>query len=383
MNKVGIVAFPICDANEPLPNDTKAANVTFSNLVDVLHYLFGKLYVITGDKRRVLFKKDDKMQVFEIRHRGGTTVLTRLTNYVYTQLKLSFELARLSKHVHLWIFFMGAEALILPLVTARLLRKQAVLTLTGFPSEVHKQTRDPFLTVIGLMMKFNLALSSSIIVFSERIISEQNLGSYRNKIFIASQFTPDFNRLYVKKPLSERDMVVGFIGRLSLEKGILNFLAALPKILTKEGDGISVLIGGDGPLRSKVEKYLRQTNLSSKVNFVGWISESELPQYLNDLRLLVIPSYTEALPNIMLEAMACGTPILTTAVGAIPDVIKDGETGFIMENNLPDTIAKNVTSVLHCQKIERVAINALAYVKKEYNFENAVNGYRRAFLYGR
>lgn len=56
----------------------------------------------------------------------------------------------------------------------------------------------------------------------------------------------------------------------------------------------------------------------------------------------VLPFYTKELSNIMLEAMACGTPLLATPVGAILDVIRDGETGFIMEDNSPECTARNV-----------------------------------------
>ena len=86
----------------------------------------------------------------------------------------------------------------------------------------------------------------------------------------------------------------------------------------------------------------------------------------------MIPSQFEGLPNILLEAMACGTLVLATPVGAIPDVIVDGRTGFIMEDNSPDCIAKNVTRVLNSSDSEQVAENGRRFVEEHFTFEHAV-----------
>lgn len=99
-----------------------------------------------------------------------------------------------------------------------------------------------------------------------------------------------------------------------------------------------MLIGGDGELKESIAASLQEQGVTARVELPGWISHDDLPRYLNQLRLLVLPSYTEGLPNIMLEAMACGTPVLATPVGAIPDVIIDGRTGFVMDNMTPWTL---------------------------------------------
>jgi glycosyltransferase involved in cell wall biosynthesis len=107
----------------------------------------------------------------------------------------------------------------------------------------------------------------------------------------------------------------------------------------------------------------------------------EIPKYLNELKLLVLPSYTEGLPNTMLEAMACGTPVLATAVGAVPDIIKDGETGFIMEDNSPDCIARNVLRALSHPNLEQIADNAHSLVEKEFTYEAAVRKYETVLVH--
>jgi glycosyltransferase involved in cell wall biosynthesis len=99
--------------------------------------------------------------------------------------------------------------------------------------------------------------------------------------------------------------------------------------------------------------------------------------YLNELKLFVLPPYTEGLTTGVLEAMACGTPVLATSVGAIPDVIKDGETGFIMENNSQECIAENVIRVLNYPNLDRIVKNARELVEKEFSYEAAVERYRK------
>jgi len=134
---------------------------------------------------------------------------------------------------------------------------------------------------------------------------------------------------------------------------------------------------GDGQLCDKIKKYLDENNLNDKIKLAGWIPHEELPDYLNELKLVVLPSYTEGLPNLMLEAMACDTPVLATPVGAIPDVIKDGETGFIMENNSPECIAENVMRALEHSDLERIVGDARALVGREFTYEVAVERYRK------
>jgi glycosyltransferase involved in cell wall biosynthesis len=75
--------------------------------------------------------------------------------------------------------------------------------------------------------------------------------------------------------------------------------------------------------------------------------------------------------------MVCGAPVLATPVGAITDVIKDGETGFIMEDNMPECIAKNVIRALEHTNLDEIVKNARKFVEREFTYEMAVEQYRK------
>lgn len=200
------------------------------------------------------------------------------------------------------------------------------------------------------------------------------MEKYQSKISIAHEHVLDFDNFNILKDLSERDNLVGYIGRLSEEKGPMNFVHAISE-LSRDGS-IKFIIGGSGRLLDKIRSYLKNNCLNANIELIGWIPHTDLPPHLNNLRLLVVPSYSEGLPNIMLEAMACGTPVLATPVGAIPDIIADGDTGFLMENNSPECIASNVIRALEHPDLKGVAQRARSLVEREFTFERAVEGWR-------
>jgi glycosyltransferase involved in cell wall biosynthesis len=188
-------------------------------------------------------------------------------------------------------------------------------------------------------------LSDRIICYSGNFVQEYGLKRYVNKISIAPKHFLDFTKFKIKKEFYKRRNLIGYIGRLSEEKGVINLVNAIPQVL-KQYPNLEFLIIGDGQLRGTLQKIIKRNNLHEKVKVLGWIPYESIPDYLNELKLLVLPSYTEGLPNAVLEAMACGTIVLATPVGSIPAVIKDGENGFLMKDNSPKCIADNILRVI-------------------------------------
>ena len=362
---IGIVTFPT----------SNAGNIPLSNLVDILYTLSNNIYLITGNAGYNFLGKHAKIHIYGVRHETGTNLITRIFNYIYTQLQISYTIVKIAKNVDMWFIFLG-ENLVIPQVTMKLLRKSNVFVSTSFSIRANKAKKEPFLKVIVILSYINYELADRIILYSQNLIKEWNLEKYRNKIYIAHEHFLDFDKFKIKKKLEVRENLVGYIGRLSEVKGVLDFVKAIPEI-SEEKDEIKFLVGGDGQLRDEIEKYLDKENLNDKVKLVGWIPHDKLPDCLNELKLVVLPSYTEGLPNIMLEAMACGTPVLATPVGAVLDTIKDEKTGFIMDNNSPECIAENVERALNYHDLEKIAKNARELVGKEFTYEAALERYRK------
>ena len=353
-----------------------AANIPVSNLVGILQSISNNIHLITGDAEYNFFKEDKKIHIYGIRHKSGTNIFMRIIRFIYTQLRISYKLAKITGNTDLWIFFIGGDGLLLPMLTAKLLRKKVVLAFAGSSIQTLISANDNLSKPVGILSKINCTLSNRITLCSKNLMKDWDLEKYRNKICIAHEHFLDFGKFKIKKKFGERADLVGYIGRLSEEKGVLNFVKAIPLIL-KQRDNLEFLIGGDGQLRDKIEKYLEKERLNKKVKLAGWIQHNELPDYLNELKLLVIPSYTESGPLIALEAISCGTPILATFVGHISNIVKEGETGFILEDNSPECIAENVIKALEYQNLDEIVKNARKLVEKEFTYEAAVERYKR------
>ena len=137
--------------------------------------------------------------------------------------------------------------------------------------------------------------------------------------------------------------IVGTVARLRAEKGIKYLIESAPKILEIFPDTI-FLIAGDGPLREELQNLASQLGIQDKVLFMGF--RQDIPAVLSVIDVFVAPSETEGLGLGILEAMAIGKPIVATSVGGIIEILKDGETGYLVPAKNSQELAKRVIYML-------------------------------------
>jgi glycosyltransferase involved in cell wall biosynthesis len=119
-----------------------------------------------------------------------------------------------------------------------------------------------------------------------------------------------------------------FAGLLTENKGIFDLLSILPELIAQIPSA-RLLLAGSGDVK-RIAAAVKEYDLEEAVTLAGWVAPETLLSFYHQAHLFVLPSYYEGLPMVMLEAMACGLPIVSTKVGGIPELIEEGENGYLI-----------------------------------------------------
>ncbi len=321
---------------------------------------------------------------------GSRWMLLRVLSVIIAQLKNTGRLLRLDKDVSV-VFFTSGPTFFLPMLVAGLLGKKVAYFISGLTgSEAIRRVnrliyeRTLFGTggrlfpwVLAILERLNYSLTD-VLVAESAGLAEQIASDIRGSKPVANgALFVDTGVFTPKTKLTQRANTVGYFGALTTYKGAANLFRAVPLILEQKDD-VHFVIAGEGPALFDGKKYLSESKngQDSRVDIVGKVDHETMPGYLNKAKLVVLPSYGEGLPNVVLEAMACGAIVLATPVGAIPNLIKDAETGFIMEDNSPECIARNVIRALNHTDLGEISHRARILMEKEYTCERAIARFR-------
>ncbi len=159
----------------------------------------------------------------------------------------------------------------------------------------------------------------------------------------------------VAKPAARRrigvalqDRLVLYVGRFAPEKGLDRLLAAIA-CLKHEPNLRVMIVGGDGegdPAHRRMRQVCRDNGIEKQVSFAGRVDQTVLPQYYSAADLLALPSVYESFGMVALEALACGTPVVATRVGAADDLIRHPATGRLVQSDSVRSLADSIAAVL-------------------------------------
>jgi glycosyltransferase involved in cell wall biosynthesis len=150
--------------------------------------------------------------------------------------------------------------------------------------------------------------------------------------------------------LSPDGPVIGAVSRLAWKKGVSHLLDAVPSLLEAVPE-VTVLLVGDGPLRGDLEAQAARLGVAGRVLFLG--PRRDASTLLPAFDVLVLPSVVEGMSNTLLEAMAARLPVVATDVGGNPEVVVDGETGFLVPPGDPGRLAAATLKLLQAPEMAR------------------------------
>ncbi len=258
---------------------------------------------------------------------------------VAAQIRLR-RLAR-DRHVDLFVAHSSGVCAGLPLL-ARWTGSAATHVVHGLVRERLRHQASPYNLQTVAFYRVADALAArtmpSHIAVSEYMVDELvQIGARRDRCAVV--YNPvDLTRFCPAEGIG-KDIDVLYVGRLTVEKGVEDLLSALERM-----DDLRVVIAGDGPLRRDLET--QASRLASRVEFVGRIDNAVLPELIRRAKVQAVPSPSEPFGMVVLEALACGTPVVASRTGGIPEIMGGTGAGWLVSPRDPPGLAAALRRVL-------------------------------------
>ena len=237
----------------------------------------------------------------------------------------------------------------------------------------------------NLIRKFLLRRTCCVVAVSEELknwliesigIPEKRVVKIINGVD-TEKFSPPINKSQAKRRLgiSSDFLVVGTVGRLDPVKNYEMLLKAI--CFVKETVPYKVVFVGDGPERPKLEEFVRVNHLP---NIVFYGEKHNVSDYLRTFDLFVLPSLTEGISNTILEAMACGVPVLATRVGGNPELVENHVTGELFTSGDHVTLSKRIEVFLsNKEKRDKFGKAARTRCERHFSLDKMVQKYDRLY----
>jgi glycosyltransferase involved in cell wall biosynthesis len=234
------------------------------------------------------------------------------------------------------------------------------VTVHGFPKHVEKYKKHSLLK-IALIRKLYFLVERYVLLFVDRIIfvSVEAKDYYCKKfpyLINKSEYLPTFVDLDDFKPmdkyacrkkfsLDEEKKIVLYIGRFDGLKGLDLLLNAHKLLENESADEYLLLLAGEGEEKARLQELAKRLEIR-KIKFIGALPHSEIAEMINCADVFALASKSEGMPIALLEALACGIPAISTNVGQISDIVKNGYNGFLIEGRDPQVFKQKIAELI-------------------------------------
>jgi len=202
-----------------------------------------------------------------------------------------------------------------------------------------------------------------------------------------SLFRPlkDTQHLSDELQLQNKKMIL-FVGHFGLRKGVPYLIKAMPKVLKENPDAVLVCVGGTPKwLKTRIywqvlDEMIRKEKLERNVRLIGEVPHHQLPYYYSLASVFAFPSLYEAFAKVIIEAMACGTPVIASRVGGIPEIIKHNTNGILIKPKDVDQLSEALNRLLSDTDFaEKMSRNARQTVEKSFTWRHTAQGLLRVY----
>jgi glycosyltransferase involved in cell wall biosynthesis len=246
-------------------------------------------------------------------------------------------------HAHL-----GEDAAVLPVALAAARRWSAPLVVTVHLSPRHTLAvsgpRSAFLRVVGGGIEtMTVRRAAAVITLTDRLAAVLRAGGVpTDRVHAIPSGVRIARYEEAVEPATLPRPAVVFVGRLHRQKGVDTLVTAVRRL---PSDTMLTLVG-DGPERRAIERQAREMGIAERVRITGFVPHADVPALLAAADVVVLPSRYEELGTALVEAMAAGRPIVATAVGGIPEVVRDGVGGLLVPADDPAALAAAIGRIL-------------------------------------
>jgi colanic acid/amylovoran biosynthesis glycosyltransferase len=221
--------------------------------------------------------------------------------------------------------------------------------------------------------------------FKEKLIQ---LGCEKKRIAVHRLGVDTSRFLFTaRKPGEDGKVHILTVARLVEKKGVQYGIQAVAKVLKKHPH-VEYKIAGDGPLRSRLQSLIDGLNVNGQIKLLGWKRQEEIVELMRNADILVAPSVTskdgdqEGIPVVLIEALSQGLPVLSTQHSGIPELVRDGEFGFLVPERDVNALAEKLEYLIeHPERWSKMGQAGRDYVTRYYNIDKLndqlVNLYQR------